>query len=182
MRFLLNQILRGKTTTMNLYTGNTAATASLSATQGITNKNCIYQDVLHHNYPVWLDTVGLDHGDANINNSDLVKSYLMALQSAKVRWVHALIWCITPECKVGKRLVFRCLSNSSIGWICDYILMLKIIVEIAKSEGTGGGDQVVVWQRGGEHLGECHHHRQAGDKELRAVQLPGDVTCQTSRV
>ena len=57
--------------------------------------------------------------------------------------------------------------------------MLKIFVEIAKSEGTGGGDQVVVWQRGGEHLGECHHHRQAGDKELRAVQLPGDVTCQT---
>ena len=151
---------RGKTTTMNLYTGNTAETASLTATGGITGHNQIYQDQLHPNYPVWLDTVGLDHSDARTNNSDLIKSYLLTLQAAKVRWVHSVIWCITPEGKV---------ENDS-----DYFFVAtEYISEDQKPDGAGGGDQDAV--RGGESsdLGECHHHRQAGKQILRAIQLPG---------
>ena len=107
---------RGKTTTMNLYTGNTAATKA--ASHGTTVTNSIYRDLLHPNYPVWLDTVGLDEADAERNNSDLVRSYLLKLQSAKVRWVHAVIWCITPEDKKLQYLkdqakVIRSFGNNS---------------------------------------------------------------------
>ena len=89
---------RGKTTTMNLYTSNTAETggASYSTTQETT----LYPDLHHPHHPVWLDTVGLDDADSIDNNSELVRSYLLKLKSAKVKWVHAVIWCIAPEEKV----------------------------------------------------------------------------------
>ena len=50
-------------------------------------------------WPVWLDTVGLDEGGASAANSDLVRSYLRALKAARIKWLHAIIWCITPEDK-----------------------------------------------------------------------------------
>ena len=107
---------RGKTTTMNLYTGNTAATKA--ASHGTTTANSIYRDLNHPHYPVWLDTVGLDEADAETKNSDLVRSYLLKLQSAKVRWVHAVIWCVTPEDKKLQYLkdqakVIRSFGNNS---------------------------------------------------------------------
>ena len=107
---------RGKTTTMNLYTGNTADTKA--ASHGTTTSNCLYRDLNHSTYPVWLDTVGLDEADAERNNSDLVRSYLLTLQSARVRWVHAVIWCITPEDKKLQYLkdqakVIRSFGNNS---------------------------------------------------------------------
>ena len=93
---------RGKTTTVNLYTGNTAETGS--ASHSTTRVSGLY----HHqmsgsgagvHWPVWLDTVGLDESDASATNSDLVRSYLRLLQATRIQWLHAIIWCITPEDK-----------------------------------------------------------------------------------
>ena len=93
---------RGKTTTMNLYTGNRASTGDTS--HSTTRTNAIYHDTRpgHEQFPVWLDTVGLDESGADTNNSDLVRSYLRMLHSTKIDWVHAIVWCIAPEEKVIK--------------------------------------------------------------------------------
>ena len=61
---------RGKTTTMNLYTGNTAKTGA--ASHGTTMTNDVYIDQ-RPGYPVWLDTVGLDESGAASSNGDLVR-------------------------------------------------------------------------------------------------------------
>ena len=97
---------RGKTTTMNLFTGNTEPTGN--ASHSTTKSNRLYGDKLPEHtsgedgvgYPVWLDTVGLDESDADVTNGDLVRSYLRVLQCYKIEWVHAVVWCITPEDKV----------------------------------------------------------------------------------
>eukprot|EP00092_Neocalanus_flemingeri_P027614 GFUD01029963.1.p1 GENE.GFUD01029963.1~~GFUD01029963.1.p1 ORF type:complete len:554 (-),score=119.52 GFUD01029963.1:50-1711(-) len=96
---------RGKTTTMNLFTGNTASTGH--ASHSTTKANQLYRDILPEHwesedgvgYPVWLDTVGLDESDADVTNGDLVRSYLRVLQCSRIEWVHAVVWCITPEDK-----------------------------------------------------------------------------------
>ena len=41
------------------------------------------------------------------NNSELVRSYLLKLKAAKVKWVHAVVWCITPEEKVFSGLKLK---------------------------------------------------------------------------
>ena len=97
---------RGKTTTMNLFTGNTATTGH--ASHSTTKTNQLFRDILPEHedredgvdYPVWLDTVGLDESDADVTNGDLVRLYLRVLQCSKIEWVHAVVWCITPEDKV----------------------------------------------------------------------------------
>lgn len=86
---------RGKTTTMNLYTSNTAETGG--ATHSTTQETRLYPDLHHPDNPLWLDTVGLDDPDSMKNNSELMRSYLLKLKDAKVKWVHAVVWCITPE-------------------------------------------------------------------------------------
>ena len=99
---------RGKTTTMNLFTGNKEPTGN--ASHSTTKANRLYGDLLPEHevraegvgYPVWLDTVGLDESDADVTNGDLVRSYLRVLQCFKIEWVHAVVWCITPEDKVFK--------------------------------------------------------------------------------
>ena len=91
---------RGKTTTMNLYTSNTAETGD--ATYSTTQMNRIYPDMNHKDYPVWLDTIGLDDADGTLKNSELARDYLIMLKDAKLKWVHALVWCIAPESKVTK--------------------------------------------------------------------------------
>ena len=95
---------RGKTTTVNLYTGNTAETGS--ASHSTTRTSGLYHQQMSRagsegrvHWPVWLDTVGLDESDASATNSDLVRSYLRLLQATRIQWLHAIIWCITPEDK-----------------------------------------------------------------------------------
>ena len=97
---------RGKTTTVNLYTGNSAETGS--ASHSTTRASGIYHQQMSGagaeaegrvHWPVWLDTVGLDESDATVTNSDLVRSYLRLLQATRIQWLHAIIWCITPEDK-----------------------------------------------------------------------------------
>merc|ERR1719389_581033 len=61
-----------------------------------TQETCLYPDLHHPDNPLWLDTVGLDDADSMKNNSELVTSYLFKLKAAKVKWVHAVVWCITP--------------------------------------------------------------------------------------
>ena len=95
---------RGKTTTMNLYTGNTAETSN--ASHGTTRSNGVYKDLRpgHEGYPIWLDTIGLDEGGAELSNGDLIKQYLKTMQTHRIEKVHAIIWCITAESKVNIRL------------------------------------------------------------------------------
>ena len=97
---------RGKTTTVNLYTGNRAETGS--ASHSTTRASGLYHQQMSRghpgegsrvHWPVWLDTVGLDESDATVSNSDLVRSYLRLLQATRIQWLHAIIWCITPEDK-----------------------------------------------------------------------------------
>ena len=91
---------------MNLFTGNKEPTGN--ASHSTTKANHLYGDMLPEHevseegvgYPVWLDTVGLDESDADVTNGDLVRSYLRVLQCFKIEWVHAVVWCITPEDKV----------------------------------------------------------------------------------
>ena len=100
---------RGKTTTMNIFTGNNEPTGNTS--HSTTRCNRLYGDMLPQHqvsqegvgYPVWLDTVGLDESDADVTNGDLVRSYLRVLQCFKIEWVHAVVWCITPEDKVDNK-------------------------------------------------------------------------------
>ena len=47
---------RGKTTLMNLYTGQNGETASI--TSGVTKKILFYEDKRHPCYPDWVDTTG----------------------------------------------------------------------------------------------------------------------------
>ena len=96
----------GKTTTVNLYTGNTAKTGDES--HGVTLKNKWYPNILHGDgddgavgYPDWLDTVGLDESGADLTDGELVKSYLWDLLSKNIEWVHAVIWCISPKQRVS---------------------------------------------------------------------------------
>ena len=137
---------RGKTTTMNLYTGNNAATKA--ASHGTTTTNSIYPDLHHSHYPVWLDTVGLDEADAETNNSDLVRSYLLKLQSARVRWVHAVIWCITPEDKKLQYLkdqakVIRSFGNNSTRIWGNVIIIAKQGNTVNQQSFQVRGDDVV---------------------------------------
>ena len=96
---------RGKTTTVNLYTGNMAETGS--ASHSTTRASGLYHQQMSAageqgtrvHWPVWLDTVGLDESDATMTNSDLVRSYLRLLQATRIQRLHAIIWCITPEDK-----------------------------------------------------------------------------------
>ena len=98
---------RGKTTTMNLFTGNSAETSN--ASHGTTRSNGVYRDLRpgHEGYPIWLDTVGLDEGGAELSNGDLIKQYLKTMQAHRIEKVHAIIWCITPETKVKQNQLMR---------------------------------------------------------------------------
>ena len=128
---------RGKTTTMNLYTGNTADTGDTS--HSTTRVNSIYHDhrVGHEQFPVWLDTVGLDEAGADTNNSDLVRSYLRMLHSTRIEWVHAIVWCIAPEEKVIK--LFYEIAFA----ICTLSMISKTFLETKLSERTSRSHQIV---------------------------------------
>ena len=162
---------RGKTTTMNLYTGNTAATKA--ASHGTTTTNSIYRDLNNSHYPVWLDTVGLDEADAETNNSDLVRSYLLKLQSARVRWVHAVIWCITPEDKKLQYLkdqakVIRSFGNNSTRIWGNVIIIAKQgntvnqqSFQVRGDGGVGGEQSEKIKMR---YLGSSGRHIRPGGR------------------
>lgn len=107
---------RGKTTTMNIYTGNNALTSGDAASSTQTTR--LYSD--HRNmdeaeatgnsclptlkqpqpiasYPLWLDTIGFDDAEQKLTNKELIRNYLLELFQNKVNYVHAVVWCITPE-------------------------------------------------------------------------------------
>ena len=122
---------RGKTTTMNLYTSNSAETGG--ATFSTTQETRLYPDLHHPDNPLWLDTVGLDDADSMENNSELVRSYLLKLKDAKVKWVHAVVWCIAPEEKVLSGLKLKTELRSEMFQKLQY---LKDQAEVIKLFGN----------------------------------------------
>jgi energy-coupling factor transporter ATP-binding protein EcfA2 len=101
---------RGKTTTMNLFTGNKEMIARKGQTAAITRKEKLCPDLKHQSsnpaqiWPEWMDTEGLDAAGAKHDNEKLLRRYLKELKDSNKKWIHAIIWCITPEPKEDTRL------------------------------------------------------------------------------
>ena len=90
----------GKSTMVNLCTGNEASTGRTP--EAITKVNQIYTDNLHGpKYPKWMDTVGLN--DTSDDPNFLVfQRFLRELKSEGVTSVHAIIWAISPNIREKK--------------------------------------------------------------------------------
>ena len=122
---------RGKTTTMNLFTGNKVSflekkkegalsesdlgscwrrgpqrdqgKQDLSGDQAYRkvvhlNIEKLLQDLLHTDqvWPAWMDTVGLDEGDAEHVNGELVQKYLL-FEATDIQEVILLLFTILPK-------------------------------------------------------------------------------------
>ena len=88
-----------------------------------------------------------------------MRKYLLTLQKSGLEWLHAIIWCITPEDRVQ-------LSLSSILPL-SFFHSPSFPPEAAVPTGAGCHDQAV----GGEvhlHLGERHHPGQGGEGGYQA--------------
>ena len=148
---------------MNLFTGNKEPTGN--ASHSTTKANTLYGDLLLDHevseegvgYPVWLDTVGLDESDADVTNGDLVRSYLRVLQCFKIEWVHAVVWCITPEDKVH---IFQ--SHH----------LKQYFSEAAIPEGSGRSDQN-VWREVTKYLEKCCYYCKGRKSSQSQFKLPG---------
>ena len=85
-----------------------------------------------------------------------MRKYLLTLQKSGLEWLHAIIWCITPEDRVRLSLS-SILTRLPLSFLDSPVLPL----EAAVPAGAGCHDQAV----GGEvhlHLGERHHPGQGG--------------------
>ena len=87
----------GKSTLLNLFTGNQAHTGRLP--NGTTDENRIYEDKIHEKYPKWMDTIGLNDAKNEMDKSELYQSYLRMLKDNNVNSVHAVIWTMLPDMK-----------------------------------------------------------------------------------
>ena len=91
----------GKSTIVNLCTGNNAACGSTA--EAVTRKNTVYDDILHGaKFPKWMDTIGLNDA-SNENSSFLIfQKFLQALKEQNITAVYAIIWAITPSMRETK--------------------------------------------------------------------------------
>ena len=77
----------GKSTILNLVTGNDAQTGG--SPNGTTEENKIYIDELHGARPKWMDTVGLHDASAGQDPFTVPQSHLEKLKEYNVEYIHA---------------------------------------------------------------------------------------------
>jgi hypothetical protein len=91
----------GKSTILNLCTGNNAETSNEA--EHSTKRNKIYNDVTHgSNYPKWMDTVGLND-TRDEPNFTVFQDFLRKMKQRNLTSVHAIIWAVSPNIR-GKRV------------------------------------------------------------------------------
>jgi len=83
----------GKTTTMNIYTGNDLPTGVCA--QSITEETVAVKDKIHPDGPKWIDTPGWADTEGR-SDQMLFKQLLKHLQSNKIYKVKAVMWCVMP--------------------------------------------------------------------------------------
>ena len=83
----------GKTTCLNIYTGNNLATGESAL--GVTKETDCVDDLIHQDGPKWLDNPGWSDAEGR-SDSGIFKSLLRHLQDNQCYQVKCVVWCVMP--------------------------------------------------------------------------------------
>lgn len=98
---LLGTTGAGKTSTLNIFTGNTLATGSDA--QSVTDKTTMCPDHIHTTGPSWIDNPGWSDTTGR-SDAELFKDLLWFLQDHKIYNILAVIWCVLPQPRMDSTL------------------------------------------------------------------------------
>ena len=120
--------------------------------------------------------MGLDDADSMENNSELVRSYLLKLKDAKVKWVHAVVWCIAPEEKVFSGLKLKTELRS------EMFQKLPYLIDQAEKIKLFGNNSKQIWRNVIiiAKQGNRSNHKASFQVDTKRFRLEKDGECSGS--
>ena len=197
---VMGSVKAGKTTTINLYTGNSASTGHENRRNAETEEIIFFEDVHHevppatccsatqkgHPYPVWMDIPGFDEwreGDrARNDDEELEREILIRLKERNIRCLEAIVWNIragcdvkTPQLVKEAKFIHDKLGKGKKSIWKNVVVVIRMLVAEEHEVNVEGAKAAIEEVTGGDPTIHC-------DMSFLQYKLEKDATSDNSGV